>query len=663
MCGINGIVWREDAAGTGALECALDAMRDCLAHRGPDEAGAWRGANVALGHRRLSIVDLAAGQQPMTNEDGRLHIVFNGEIYNHADYRAELEARGHRYRSHCDTETILHLYEEHGAECVHRLRGMFAFAIWDERKQELLIARDRLGVKPLYYVHNPDGALYFASEIKALLRAGAVRAELNYHALPDYLANHATSGDETLFCGVKRLMPGHTLRWQNGRIEIKRYWDLRFASNAEANAGALARRSDESLIEEWTERFREAVRVRLMADVPLGMFLSGGIDSSAIAGVMAGMIVEPVKTFSVAFKERDANELAYARIVAEAFKTEHHEIVVTPREFFKELPRLVWHEDEPLAHPSSVALYFVSRLASEHVKVVLTGEGSDEMMAGYGRYWKTMANLAFAARYNNLTPAALRRLVRAGIERLPRGSRYSQKLARTFLALDGDIESLYFDNFAVFNRRWQRELLTPEARERIGDGEPYAGVRRALAETDADTPLNRLLYADTKTYLHELLMKQDQMSMAASIESRVPFLDHKLVEFTAALPERMKLRGANGTKYILRRAMERALPAEILHRPKMGFPTPVGRWFRGEFKSVVDEYALGERTLARGMFEPDALRRVAAEHAAGVADHTERLWSLVNFEMWQRQFIDGETLHTAAPEVAATCAAEKRLYA
>src|SRR5437763_1033414 len=381
MCGINGIALSSRSRRQLDVR-ALERMRDVITHRGPDDEGIFVDGRVGLGHRRLSIVDVAAGHQPMTNEDESLHITYNGEIYNHADFRASLEARGHVYRTHCDTETILHLYEEEGARCVERLRGMFAFAIWDARRRELFIARDRLGVKPLYYVHAEDGSLYFASEIKSLLEARAVAPELNFAALPDYLANHAPSGEETLFRGVRRLLPGHWMLWRDGELEIEKYWDVTFARGADEE---VRRKTDGEYVEEWAELFRASVGLRLMADVPLGMFLSGGIDSSAIAAVMSGMVGSPVKTFSVAFAEGEANELEYARMVARAFKTEHHEILITPEEFFGALPALVWHEDEPLAHPSSVALYFVSRLASQHVKVVLTGEGSDELLAGYDR--------------------------------------------------------------------------------------------------------------------------------------------------------------------------------------------------------------------------------------------------------------------------------------
>jgi asparagine synthase (glutamine-hydrolysing) len=633
MCGINGIALSTKSRREIDRD-VLERMRDVIKHRGPDDCGVFVDGRIGLGHRRLSIVDVAAGHQPMTNEDRTLQITYNGEIYNHSDYREALESLGHQYRTHCDTETILHLYEEHGDKCVDYLRGMFAFAIWDAKSQQLFIARDRLGVKPLYYAYTDDGSLYFASEIKSLFQTGVIKPEINWTALPDYLANHSTSGEETLYQGIKRLLPGHSLLWRDGQVEIKKYWDVSF-SKAEDN-----HRTDRDYIAEWAEMFRTSVRLRLMADVPLGMFLSGGIDSSAIAAVMSTMVDEPIKTFSVAFAEREANELVFARMVAEAYKTNHHEVVVSPEDFFGALPKLVWHEDEPLAHPSSVALYFVSLLASQHVKVVLTGEGSDELLAGYGRYRKTILNLSMGKLYRSFTPSFVRDVVRGGVKSLPT-SRVRQKLLRSFVNVAPDIESIYFDNFAVFPFSIQNQLLTDEACEQIGPLDPYAGVRLALSETDAESLLDRLLYCDIKTYLHELLMKQDQMSMATSVESRVPFLDHKLVEFTCSLPERLKLRGGT-TKYVLREAMKGLLPEPILSRSKMGFPVPIGAWFRGAYKSVIDEYVLSERAISRGIFRPEFVRNLVRRHQSGVENHDERLWALVNFEIWQRQFFDGE---------------------
>ncbi len=636
MCGINGIIY-SGKSGREVERETLTRMRDVLRHRGPDEAGIFIEENIGLGHRRLSIVDLKSGQQPMFNQDESCVIVYNGEVYNHNDYRLELIEKGYEYKTHCDTETILHLYEEYGAGCVDRLRGMFAFAVWNKKNRELFIARDRLGVKPLYYVHDADGNLFFASEIKALLKAKAVKPELNYAALADYLANHATGGDETLFARVKRLPAGHTLTWKDGKIRIEKFWDLQFEPKLNDY-----RRSDKDWTAEWFELFQKAVELRLMADVPLGMFLSGGIDSSAIAAVMSKMVREPIKTFSVAFAEREANEFEFARQVAAAFKTDHHEIIVSPEDFFDALPELIWHEDEPLAHASSVALNFVSRLASQHVKVVLTGEGSDESLAGYGRYAKTLMNLKYGESYYKFTPKIAREFVESRIENLSPGSKVRHKLKKSFFAVEPNIENIYFDNFAVFPRRMQSEMFSDETKARIGaHANPYAEMSRYFDSAQTKSVLDRMLYVDTKTYLQELLMKQDQMSMAASIESRVPFLDHKLMEFSAQMPDNLKLRG-NTTKFVLREAMKGILPDEILTRKKMGFPVPIGKWFRNEYKHLIDEFVLSERAISRGIFKPEFVRNLVERHRQG-ENHDERLWALLNFEMWQRRFLDEES--------------------
>ena len=637
MCGICGIALSSGSQ-RRVERRVVERMRNVLRHRGPDDCGLFLDGNVGFGHQRLSIVDVSGGHQPMLSGDETLCIVYNGEVYNHPMLRTELEAQGHRYRTRCDTETVLHLYTVHGSKTPRYLRGMFAFAIWDRTRRELLLARDRFGVKPLYYVLTADGSLYFASEIKALLAANAVSPQLNVAALPDYLANHAPSGADTLFHGVRRLPPGNTLRWRDGAVQIEPYWDLGPAFDSTDSA----LRTERDLVAEFGSRFREAVELRLMADVPLGVFLSGGIDSAAIAATMSDLVDAPVRTFSVAFAEREANELAYARLVAERFRTDHHEVVVSPGDFFSQLGQLVWQEDEPIAHPSSVALYFVSRLAAEHVKVVLTGEGSDEMLAGYGRYRTTVYNLALGRWYERLAPRPLRAAVRALVGTASRRAELGRKAARTSLYLPADITSLYLDNFAVFSRAWQATLLRPSLRDNIGAANlnPYA-VQHAQLERMADRSLLvRLLYTDVKTYLHELLMKQDQMSMAASIESRVPFLDHPLAEFAAALPDRLKLRGST-TKHVLREAMRGILPSAIIERRKMGFPVPVGRWVRGPFGWLVDEFVLGERAVARDLFEASVVRRLVAAHQAG-ENHSERLWSLINLEVWQRIFLDGE---------------------
>jgi asparagine synthase (glutamine-hydrolysing) len=586
----------------------------------------------------LSIVDLAAGHQPLANETDTIQIVFNGEIYNHLDVRAELESAGHHYRTRSDTETIVHAYEQWGDAAVDHLRGMFAFAIWDAPQRRLLLARDRLGVKPLYWA-VAHGRLLFASEIKSILESGLVRAVANEQALPELLSTRYLSGTETLFKGIHRLQPGHTLVFERGTVAIRRYWDIPAGPSAQ-----LASLSDADLVARFRELLEEAVRIRLMADVPLGMFLSGGLDSSAIAGLMSRMIDRPLQTFSVAFKQRAFSELDYARQVSSAINADAHEVVIDDQDFFGALPRLIWHEDEPIAHPSSVPLYFVSALAREHVKVVLTGEGSDELLAGYGKYPRALANWRAAAAYG-LVPQPVRTwMADSVVPRLPATiGRYAR---RSFLAMPRTPEAMFFDNFAAIGLRRQAALLAPSFAE-LATPERAYGASRAFfdAPNGASSVLDRLLYTDMKTYLVELLMKQDQMSMAASIESRVPFLDHRLVEFAAGLPERMKLRGLT-TKWILREAVRDLLPAEILTRKKMGFPVPLGVWMRGGWNAVAREVLLDPRSRQRGIIQPDAVERLLSSHAAGTADGTDAIWGLLNLELWYRTHIDGDGVQT-----------------
>ena len=623
VCGIVGIVRLK--SGEPVDKRRLACMGDVLRHRGPDGEGLHVSGPVGLGHRRLAIVDVAGGQQPMANEDQTVWITFNGEIYNHAALRPGLEARGHRYRTRSDTEAILHLYEEEGERCVERLSGMFAFAIWDEKKGQLLLARDRLGIKPLYYAVT-DHELLFASEIKAILAAG-LPPELNHQALPEYLATRFVSGAETLFRGVKRLEAGRTLTWSRAEgLHERRYWSIPPAAEDDG-------RSFHQRATDLRGRLREAVASHLMSDVPLGLFLSGGIDSSGLLGLMAPLVKEPVRTFAVGFAEREADELRYARLAARSAASLHREIVVSPEEFFRELPRLVWHEDEPIAFPSSVPLYFLSRLARDHVKVVLTGEGADELFLGYNRYRVTAWNERLGRAYRSFLPEALRGGVRRLVPRLPRAARrYAE---RSFLGLAPGPRSLFCENFAVFSAA-QRERMVEE----LGTRDPHGEEMRCYDEA-AGSSLDRMSRTDLQTYLVRLLMKQDQMSMAASIESRVPFLDHGLVEHVAALPAEVKLRGLT-TKAILREALAGLVPREILTRPKMGFPVPVGRWLRGPFWPVVREFVLSPRAAERGLFQQGELVRFAEEHRSGAADHGERLWLLVNLEIWHRVFLERE---------------------
>jgi asparagine synthase (glutamine-hydrolysing) len=631
MCGICGIFYPR---GEQAVNPEILAnMNRQIAHRGPDDDGIFVEGNIGLAMRRLSIIDVKSGHQPLTNEDGSLWIVFNGEIYNHLELRADLESLGHRYRTRSDTETIVHLYEQFGRDCVKKLRGMFAFAIWDRGKKTLFAARDRLGIKPFYYRHDGN-SLLFGSEIKAILSCPGVQAQLNTGVLAEYLAFGYLAGSQTMFVGIEKLLPGHTLEVDaTGSKTITSYWDLNIPKDEEI-------RPREYYVNTYRELLEECVSTHLMSDVPLGVFLSGGLDSSAVAALTTKIRSEPIETFAVGYGEEKFSELPYARRVAEHIGSRHHEVRVNREGFFSALPHLIWHEDEPIVWPSSVALYFVAKLARERVTVVLTGEGSDETLGGYTRYAWTLANSRMDKTYRSLTPAFFRRWIRDGIGSgvLPSGLR--RKLEHTFMGRNGESwPSFYFDNFySAFSAMEQRELLTPSARASGGDA--YANSMDCWNKTSGDL-LPRLLYTDIRTYLVELLMKQDQMSMAASIESRVPFLDHKLVEFTARIPSRYSIQGLSG-KHILKSAVEDLLPHSIIYRQKMGFPTPWSSWLAGAQLDDIERMLLEPRTLERGLFERDSVRRLFAEHRTGGRDNGDRIWRLLSLEIWQRVFLDGE---------------------
>jgi asparagine synthase (glutamine-hydrolysing) len=612
-------------------------MRDVLAHRGPDGAGLHIDRHAALAHRRLSIVDLAGGHQPLSNEDGTVWVTYNGEIYNHASVRRDLEAAGHRYRTRSDTETIVHAYEEWGDDCVHRFRGMFAFAIWDAPRRRLLLVRDRLGVKPLYWA-RAGGRLLFASEIKAILESGLIAPRANEAVLSEVLATRYTSGPETLFQGIYKLMPGHRLVFSDGEARSEQYWDL----PVDGPDPELERLDERDVVARFRELLQESVRLRLMADVPLGMFLSGGIDSSAVAALMAQEVTQPIETFSVAFADRSFSELEYAREVARAIGANSHEIVIDDGDFFGALPRLIWHEDEPIAHPSSVPLHFVSALAREHVKVVLTGEGSDELLAGYGKYPRALLNWRAAGVYERVVPSRVRGAVAASIvPRLPgQAGRYAR---RSFLAVPRRADAMFLDNFAGMPLHLQRELLQSSAH---AYGDPYAASLDYFSHVNGRSGLlGRLLYTDVKTYLVELLMKQDQMSMSTSIESRVPFLDHRLVEFAARLPDRLKLSGFT-TKRILRAAIRGALPERILRRKKMGFPVPFAGWVRHAWNPVARDVLLDRRTRERGLLNVSAVDALLRDHRDGRRSAGDAIWALLNLELWYRTFIDGSGMQT-----------------
>jgi asparagine synthase (glutamine-hydrolysing) len=655
MCGIAGTV---TSVPNSESRSVLEAMTGVLRHRGPDGDGYYQDEWAALGHRRLSIIDLAAGAQPMSSESGELWCTYNGEIFNHAEIRRELEAAGHVYTTRCDTETILHAYEQFGAGCVARFRGMFAFAIWNKAERSLFCARDRLGKKPFYYFFN--GRLFvFASEIKALLKHPAVSPALEESVLAEHLSFGYVSGEQTLFRGVQKLMPGHTLLLTQdaGRLglRITRYWDLPRPGEGPAGAQHEAGRplDEQGWIDECRRRLEESVRTRLMSDVPLGMFLSGGVDSSIIAALMKRLTPGPVKTFSVGYAEREYSELEPARQVARHIGTEHHEVSISMDDFFQALPNLVWHEDEPIAWPSSVSLYFVSKLASEQVKVVLTGEGSDELFGGYGRYRYYRMNSEWA-RYYRLLPGFSRRVVSTTIaESGLLSAPVRRKLQHTFLGRGDDMRSLYLDNFyAAFSEREQR-LLLPHA---AGNGHTPYDCFLGHWNRYAEAPLlSRMLYADQKTYLVELLMKQDQMSMAASIESRVPFLDHPLAEFAAAVPESLKLRGKVG-KYILKKAAEDLLPREIVYRRKMGFPTPLRDWLQRPESAELMSYLQPSGGLLACFTDKNALAGLLERHRNGVEDATDRIWRLLNLQLWGDIHVTGRPRAVWPRLIAAGCA-------
>src|SRR3984957_493761 len=529
MCGIAGIL--EFDKDTRASAAALRAMCIAITHRGPDDDGFYTDGTVGIGMRRLSIVDVAGGHQPISNEDGTLWIVFNGEIYNHLALREQLIESGHRYVTNSDTETIVHLFEQYGTDCVQHLRGMFAFAIWNRNTRTLFIARDRLGIKPLYYKLTRE-RLLFGSEIKAVLAHGGIRPQFNRAALPEYLAFGYLSGEESFYAGIRKLLPGRTMTiGRDGKADIRQYWDLDVSTPHES-------RDKRYYIQTYRELIEGAVGSHLMSDVPLGVFLSGGVDSSAVAALMTKIRREPVETFSVGYKEQTYSELPFARTVSDHIRSKHHEVLVGEEDFFGALPHLIWHEDEPIAWPSSVSLYFVARLAPRKGTGAPPRRGGAETLGGYSRYAFTLKNAAVDRAYRSAVPSFLRRGLRNQVATSSLlGATLRRKLEHTFLAKDGDSwASFYFDNFfSAFSGAEQDGLLTDEFSSEVSPSSAYQNVLDYWDHSSGEM-LQRLLYTDIKTYLVELLMKQDNMSMAASIESRVPFLDHVLVEFATRIP-------------------------------------------------------------------------------------------------------------------------------
>jgi asparagine synthase (glutamine-hydrolysing) len=607
-------------------------MTESLAHRGPDDAGYFVEGRVGLGHRRLSIIDLSGGRQPIFNEDRSAAIVFNGEIYNYRDLAEALKTAGHTFRTRSDTETILHAYEEYGDDCVQQLRGMFGFAIWDGAKQRLLLARDRLGVKPVYYYRDRH-FLAFASEIKSLLEIRSIPREVDPDAFDMYLSLRYVPGPRTMFKNIFRLQPGHVLVADDSGIRITKYWDIDYPDPEP--------HSPEFLLERFRELLDESVRMRLLSEVPLGVFLSGGLDSSAILATMSKYAGDSrVKTFSVGYQasraeETASNEFEYARLAADAFASEHHEYRLDATHFAEFVPDLVSYLDEPLADPSCIPLYFISKLAREHITVVLSGEGADEILAGYGIYSKM---LALDRIYAGAGP--LSRLAPWIANLAP-----SEKL-RHYVRMCGQaLETRYRGVSRGFTEEGKLRLV---GADRMKQSERqfrdvFGGYFKAVENA---SPLDRMLYVDAKVWLpDDLLIKADKMTMANGLELRVPFLDHKMVEFAATLPNASKIHGKGG-KTLLRSAMRGVLPDAIIDRPKKGFPIPIGSWLRTSLRQFTRDHLLARDSACSRYVDRDETARLVEEHEQGRADRSQEIWTLLVFEFWHRHFIED---HPAAP--------------
>ncbi len=620
MCGIAGYV----AAGNrGELGSALRAMSASLAHRGPDDEGFLEtvtrdgGRRIGLGHRRLSIIDLSTGHQPMGNEDGSVQIVFNGEIYNFPQLREELIACGHEFRTRSDTETIVHAYEQWGPDCLTRFRGMFAFALWDARRERLFLARDRYGKKPLF-IHEAEGLLLFASEIKAILTFPGVRRRVDRGALWDYFAYRYVPAPATLLQGIRKLMPGSYLLWERGRVRQRPYFvpDDARPSALEPAAG--------DTVGAFLGQLDEAVRIRMISDVPFGAFLSGGLDSSAVVAMMSRHSTQPLKTFSVGFAESAYSELAHARAIADRFHTDHHELTVSQEHLMEHLPALVRYRDAPVAEPSDIPIFLLAREARRTVKMVLTGEGADEFLGGYPKHVLER----YVGAYQGLPAAVRRGLIEPLASALPYGFR-RVKTAVANLALADPRERL---------PRWFGALSSAERCRLTRVQPPLIDPPRAWLEAcRGRSALRGILYFDQASWLADnLLERGDRMSMAASLEARMPFMDHQLAAFVCGLPDEWRVRGLT-TKRILREAMRRVLPREILERPKIGFRVPVNEWFRGSMRGYLTEHLLGPDSRTREYYRPQALRSYVEEHVAGRRNHEKLLWSLLTLEIWHRE--------------------------
>jgi asparagine synthase (glutamine-hydrolysing) len=624
MCGICGVVNFDPAEHVDSR--SVQRMSRALSHRGPDDDGLFVEGQVGLGFRRLSIIDLSCGKQPIFNEDRSATIVFNGEIYNYRDLAADLSAAGHRLKTRSDSETILHAYEEHGDDCVQHLRGMFGFAIWDRRKRRLLLARDRVGVKPLYY-YRTGRFLAFASEIKSLLEIPAIPREVDTDSLGQYLSLRYVPGPRTMFKNIYRLQPGHVLSVEDADVRIMKYWDIDYPEEMEDSP----KRSSER----FRELLEESVRLHLVSEVPLGVFLSGGLDSSAILATMSRLNRgDRIKTFSVGYEgssgeAKEANEFEYARLAARAFGAHHHECRVTPKDFEQFIPDMVWHLDEPMADPSCVPLHFLSKMAREHVTVVLSGEGADEVLAGYGIYPRMLAADEISGRVPGLRWMASRLARLAPSERLRNYLRMSSK----------PLEATYRGVSRGFSEETKRQLIGEDGTDR-SEQQLREGFLRLFKTVGKASRLNQMLYVDAKVWLpDDLLLKADKMTMANGLELRVPFLDHKLIEFAATLPDHSKL-GPEGGKTLLRQVMRGVLPDTIVDRRKKGFPVPISAWLRKPLRQFTRDTLLTRHSAGSRYLDHRAIAAIVEEHEHGRVDRAQEIWTLLVFEIWHRQFLE-----------------------
>jgi len=639
MCGIAGMVGFEDR---DLLLC----MSEVLRHRGPDDSGVYVDSNVALANRRLSIIDLPGGHQPIHNEDETIWITFNGEIYNFRTLKSDLEAKGHRFYTLSDTETIVHLYEEYGDRCVERLRGMFAFAVWDSTSRLLLLGRDRIGIKPLYYCQT-DNKLLFSSEMKSILQYKEIPRKVDLRAMEQFLTFRFVAGESTILEGIKRLLPGHTATYRDGKLKISRYWDMDMTESIS--------QSDEAWIEGTAIELRDAVESHLVSDVPLGVFLSGGIDSSAIAALMCSILGHPVKTFSVGFGS-DADELEYARLVANHLGTDHFELTVE-EDSMKLLPDIIWYADEPVADPALIPTYLVSGLAKRHVKTVLTGEGADEMFAGYIQYKATL----MGKQYISKIPRYIReRTARRLLQYVPSsfldllfsytsalGEQAKRRIAE-YVSHAEDPAKAYLSIVSIFDEGERAQLLRDSILSQLQDTDSDGITSRYLHDSSVRSLLNRLLLAESKTSLVDnLLLKTDRMAMAHSLEARVPYLDHKLVEYACSTPPKMKLHGF-AEKYVLKKAMAHALPGVTVKRKKHRFFVPIDLWLQRSLGDIASRFLSDEVLRKRGYFRIDFVRKLFEDFHRSQLYRSRQVWSLLTLELWHRTYLDRDDLRGPA---------------